>query len=79
MVHGQPVYTEYTENLYPPLEQHLSGSTGAERNYKMKKKKITSFNRWDSFAQCSEKFLHWYSENAAKLDYWFGGIVPSYT
>lgn len=45
----------------------------------MKKKKITSFNRWDSFAQCSEKFLHWYSENAAELDYWFGGIVPSYT
>lgn len=32
MVHRQPVYTEYTENLYPPLEQHLSGSTGAERN-----------------------------------------------
>lgn len=43
----------------------------------MKKKKITSFNRWDSFAQCSEKFLHWYSENAAELDYWFGGIVPA--
>lgn len=30
MVHRQPVYTEYTENLYPPLEQHLSGSTVLE-------------------------------------------------
>lgn len=72
----------YTESIY--REFISSATTTFVRFYWSWKKlneekKITSFNRWDSFAQCSEKFIHWYSENAVELDYWFWGIVPSYT